>query len=58
LDQVAPRIQEILLQQRVNLLFDEWLNNLRKQGEVEVLDPALETPAPQPAPGGPGKGSQ
>jgi peptidyl-prolyl cis-trans isomerase SurA len=43
LDQVAPRIQEILLQRQVNVLFDDWLKNLRKQGEVEVLDPALET---------------
>jgi hypothetical protein len=43
LDQVSPRIEEILLQQRVNVLFDDWLTNLRKQGEVEVLDPALET---------------
>lgn len=43
LEQVAPRIQEILLQQQVNILFDDWLKNLREQGEVEVLDPALET---------------
>ncbi len=41
LDQVAPRIQEILLQQQVNVLFDNWLNNLREQGDVEVLDPRL-----------------
>ena len=39
LDQVAPRIQEILLEQQVNMLFDNWLNNLRQQGDVEVLDP-------------------
>ncbi len=45
LDQVAPRIEEILLQQQVNVLFSGWLDNLRKQGEVEVLDPALEPPA-------------
>jgi hypothetical protein len=43
LDTVSPRIEEILLQQRVNALFDDWLENLRKQGDVEVLDPALET---------------
>jgi hypothetical protein len=43
LDAVAPRIQEILLQQRVNVLFDDWLKNLREQGDIEVLDPALET---------------
>jgi peptidyl-prolyl cis-trans isomerase SurA len=43
LDQVAPRIQEILLQQQVNQLFGAWLTNLRQQGDVEVLDPSLET---------------
>jgi hypothetical protein len=41
LDRVSPRIEEILLQQQVNVLFDEWLTNLRKQGDVEILDPAL-----------------
>jgi peptidyl-prolyl cis-trans isomerase SurA len=49
LDQVSSRIQEILLQQRVNALFDDWLSNLRKEGEVEVLDPALEGPDSSPA---------
>jgi hypothetical protein len=44
LERVSPRIQEILLQRQVNALFDDWLENLRKQGEVEVLDPSLETP--------------
>ena len=43
LDSVASRIEEILLQQQVNQLFDSWLDNLRKQGDVEVLDPALKT---------------
>jgi hypothetical protein len=69
LDAVSPRIQEILLQQRVNVLFDGWLQNLRKQGEIEVLDPALEIPeassTPQAGPqssvdgirNGPGSGS-
>jgi hypothetical protein len=53
LDKVAPRIEEILLQQQVNALFDEWLKDLRKQGDVEVLDPALEIPeAPGAAAGG------
>lgn len=45
LEQVAPRIQEILLQQQVNAMFSGWLDNLRKQGEVEVLDPSLEAAA-------------
>ena len=50
---VAPRIQEILLQRQVNALFDDWLKSLRKQGDVEVLDPALESPQ---IPEQPGKG--
>jgi hypothetical protein len=53
LAKVAPRIQEILLERQVNVLFDDWLRNLRKQGDVEVLDPALETPDTS---GGTGKG--
>jgi peptidyl-prolyl cis-trans isomerase SurA len=44
LEKVAPRIQEILLQKKVNVLFDDWLRNLRTQGEVEVLDQSLEEP--------------
>jgi len=43
LDKVAPRIEEILLERQVNVLFEDWLKNLRKQGDVEVLDPALAT---------------
>jgi hypothetical protein len=49
LEKVAPRIQEILLQQKVNILFDEWLRNLRTQGEVEVLDPSFEERPPAPS---------
>ena len=44
LEKVSPRIQEILLQKKVNLLFDDWLRNLRTQGQVEVLDQSLEEP--------------
>jgi hypothetical protein len=47
LDKVAPRIEEILLERQVNVLFDDWLTNLRKQGDVEVLDPAYEPPETQ-----------
>jgi hypothetical protein len=49
LEKVSPRIQEILLQQKVNVLFDDWLRNLRTQGEVEVLDPSLEATSAAPA---------
>jgi hypothetical protein len=41
LDSVEERISEILLQQQVSQLFSAWLDNLRKQGNVEILDPAL-----------------
>ena len=41
LQQVSARIEEILLQQRVNELFSSWLANLRKQGQIEILDPSL-----------------
>jgi hypothetical protein len=59
LDKVSSRIEEILLQQRVNVLFDDWLTNLRKQGEIEVLDPALESQnGAATGPESTGKGSQ
>ena len=58
-DQVASRIQEILLEQQVNVLFDNWLNNLREQGDVEVLDPRLAAALEDPkAPGNPAKGGR
>ncbi len=55
LDQVSPRIEEILLQQKVNALFSDWLENLRKQGQIEVLDPHLEAAL---GPAGQGAGTQ
>lgn len=48
LNAVASRIEEILLEQQVNVMFDNWLDNLRKQGNVEVLDASLESGAPTP----------
>ncbi len=42
LAQVTDRISEILLEQQVNALLDDWLKSLREQGDVEILDPALE----------------
>jgi hypothetical protein len=41
LDRISPRIQEVLLQQRVNALLTEWLKSLQDQGQVEILDPVL-----------------
>jgi hypothetical protein len=45
LEAVAPRIEEILLEQQVNAVFDQWLENLRRQGDVEIVDPALKAEA-------------
>jgi peptidyl-prolyl cis-trans isomerase SurA len=53
LEQVAPRIEEILLEQQVNVLFDQWLTSLRKQGDVEILDPALRSAEQEPPAGNP-----
>lgn len=37
---VATRIQEILLQQQVSGLFQDWLSSLRDQGNVRIVDDA------------------
>ena len=52
LGKVSSRIQEILLERQVNALFYNWLGNLRKQGDIEILDPALESPQTQARQGG------
>ncbi len=49
LEQVTPRIQEILLERQVNVLFGNWLANLRREGDVEVVDPTLAPPETQAA---------
>jgi peptidyl-prolyl cis-trans isomerase SurA len=45
LEKFSSRIQEILLQQRVNALLGDWLKSLQDQGQVEILDPALRAEA-------------
>lgn len=37
---VSARIQEILLQQQVSGLFQDWLSSLRDQGNVRIVDDA------------------
>jgi len=37
---IAPRIQELLLQEHVNDLLQDWLKSLRDEGSVQILDPA------------------
>jgi len=58
---IADHIQEILLQQDVNKMMDDWLSTLRAQGSVRILEPDAPSgpplgppPSPQPAsqPGG------
>jgi hypothetical protein len=45
LDKLSARIQEILLQERVNALLGDWLKSLQEQGQVEILDPELRAQA-------------
>jgi peptidyl-prolyl cis-trans isomerase SurA len=41
---IADRIQEIVLQQRVNKLLDDWLTALRAQGGVRIMKSGEEAP--------------
>jgi peptidyl-prolyl cis-trans isomerase SurA len=41
---IADNIQEILLQQQVNKLLDDWLTSLRAQGSVRMVKPGEELP--------------
>ena len=41
---IREKIQEILLQQQVDKLLDDWLITLRAQGSVRVLEPVKEGP--------------
>ena len=40
LESTNDRIHEILIQQQVNAMLRDWLQSLRDQGSVEILDPA------------------
>ncbi|MGA8940622.1 MAG: peptidylprolyl isomerase [Acidobacteriaceae bacterium] len=42
--EISGRIQEVLLQQRVSKLLDDWLDSLRAQGNVVVLHSGEEAP--------------
>ncbi len=43
LDSISSRIEEILLQQKVNELLQDWLKSLRQRGGVEILDPEFKS---------------
>ncbi len=52
LAEVSGRIQEILLQQQVSGLFQDWLSSLRDQGNVQIDDQAYSADLePKPAAG-------
>lgn len=40
---VSSRIQEVLLEQQVNGLLQDWLKSLRAEGSVQIVDPAYAT---------------
>ncbi len=44
LDSISSRIQEVLLQQQVSKLLDDWLTSLRVQGSVVVMHPGEGAP--------------
>ncbi len=44
LDSVHDRIEEVLLQQRVSSLLDQWLKTLRDSGNVRMMQPGVEAP--------------
>ena len=44
LDVISDRIQEILLEQQVTALLDDWLKALRAQGSVQIMKPDEVTP--------------
>ncbi len=39
LDAISDRVQEVLLQQQVGKLLDDWLESLKAQGAVRMMKP-------------------
>jgi peptidyl-prolyl cis-trans isomerase SurA len=44
LDTVSKRIEEVLLQQQVSALLEDWLKSLRAQGSVRIMTPGEVVP--------------
>jgi peptidyl-prolyl cis-trans isomerase SurA len=40
LKDVSARIQDVLLEQQVNMLLQDWLKSLQDEGSVRIIDPA------------------
>lgn len=49
LAQVSDRIEEVLLQQHVNVLLNDYLRSLKDAGNVQILDPQYNTLGNSPA---------
>lgn len=43
LKDITSRIQDVLLEQQVNGLLQDWLKSLRAEGSVQIVDPAFAT---------------
>jgi hypothetical protein len=54
LNEVEPRIRELLTQQRIDELLDAWLHNLRQQSEIQTAVPLPSLHTPAEAVGAPG----
>ncbi len=39
LDEVAPKIRELLVQQHMDEMLDAWLHNLRQQSHIQTMVP-------------------
>jgi peptidyl-prolyl cis-trans isomerase SurA len=44
LDRIKRRIEEVLLQQQVSALLEDWLKSLRAEGSVQIMTPGEVTP--------------
>jgi hypothetical protein len=44
LETISNRIEEVLLQQEVGALLEDWLKSLRAQGSVRVMTPGEAAP--------------
>jgi hypothetical protein len=45
LDEIAPKIRELLVQQHMDEMLDAWLHNLRQQSHIQTLIPVPTTNA-------------
>ena len=44
LETISKRIEEVLLQQQVSALLEDWLKSLRAQGSVRMMTPGEVAP--------------